>query len=191
MSGEADLTTSEEIAELVSAKARARALITNPGKNRVNPFFKSGYADLPAVLAAVMPAWSAEGLDLTQTVALDWPILTLTTLLAHSSGQWLRTSMRIEIADERGRSRPQSIAASVTLLRRTVTSAAGADARRIQATRQNAESLADAGQVKPLRQLLRRIRSQTAAAAEPPQPTPAPTAPKPEPPPAAPQAGNG
>jgi hypothetical protein len=56
---------SETQVALYAALARAQSQISVPGKNAVNPAFKSRYVDLSAVLAAVLPAWNANGLAIS------------------------------------------------------------------------------------------------------------------------------
>lgn len=52
---------------LSSALAKAQAEMHNAPLNKVNPHFKSKYADLPAIRDAVIPALSKNGIAVTQT----------------------------------------------------------------------------------------------------------------------------
>jgi hypothetical protein len=87
---------SETQVALYAALARAQSQISVPGRNAVNPAFKSRYVDLSAVLAAVLPAWNANGLAITQfpVVAEDCSSIELTTLISHTSGEWMESSIR-------------------------------------------------------------------------------------------------
>ncbi len=109
---------------LYAALARAQSQISVPGKNAVNPAFKSRYVDLSAVLAAVLPAWNANGLAITQfpVVAEDCSSIELTTLISHTSGEWMESSIRMPV----GKRDPHGIGSAITYARRyTVASIAG------------------------------------------------------------------
>jgi len=109
---------------LYAALARAQSQISVPSKNAVNPAFKSRYVDLSAVLAAVLPAWNANGLAITQfpVVAEDCSSIELTTLISHTSGEWMESSIRMPV----GKRDPHGIGSAITYARRyTVASIAG------------------------------------------------------------------
>ncbi len=115
---------SETQVALYAALARAQSQISVPGKNAVNPAFKSRYVDLSAVLAAVLPAWNANGLAITQfpVVAEDCSSIELTTLISHTSGEWMESSIRRPV----GKRDPHGIGSAITYARRyTVASIAG------------------------------------------------------------------
>ncbi len=61
-----------------------------------NPYFKSRYADLATVVKASRPFLTAEGLAVVQQVIVheDGQNI-LHTILMHSSGQWIESTMRI------------------------------------------------------------------------------------------------
>lgn len=80
---------SAEIGELVKALAAAQLEFTEIIKKTSNPFYKSKYADLSAVIAATQPGLAKHGI-----VVMQFPIVTgdyagVDCILAHSSGQWL------------------------------------------------------------------------------------------------------
>jgi hypothetical protein len=116
------MRTSDTINELATALAKARAEIKSPVNNRtvtVKPRdggreYKFSYAELPAVLDAITPALSANGLALAQATITMTDGLHLTTRLIHSSGQWLESSY--PILDDRAR--PQAMGAAITYARR-------------------------------------------------------------------------
>lgn len=56
---------------LIAALARAQAKFPPIAKNHTNPHFRSRYADLSDVLAAVRPCLNAEGIWLSQPVETD------------------------------------------------------------------------------------------------------------------------
>ena len=81
---------SEQLNELATALAKAQGSIKSAVKGKENPFFKSQYADLPAVMEACRKALSDNGLALSQVTEFDGADCWLETMLIHSSGQWLR-----------------------------------------------------------------------------------------------------
>ncbi|APQ42166.1 hypothetical protein PBI_MRMAGOO_62 [Mycobacterium phage MrMagoo] len=84
--------------ELAAALVAAQAEFGAVAKDTANPFFKSKYADLPAVKAEAQPVLAKHGLAVIQEpgfLVLDGKIHdTLTTTVVHSSGQ-ARTSTMI------------------------------------------------------------------------------------------------
>lgn len=88
---------SEKIAELAKAFSKAQSEYNNVAYNRENPYFKSQYADLHAILKAIRPAFAANGLSFYQyTEISDGTGATiLRTRLMHSSGQWIETKSRL------------------------------------------------------------------------------------------------
>jgi len=83
---------SENINELATALSKAQGEMTVAGKNQKNPFFKSSYADLEAIIAASRPALSKYGLSVIQSPVVDeHNVSFLITMLLHSSGQWIKS----------------------------------------------------------------------------------------------------
>jgi hypothetical protein len=101
---------SAEIKELATALAKAQADIKPAVKSSDNPFFKSKYADLAAVVEACKDALSKNGFSYVQSIQGD----TLVTTLLHSSGQWMRSVAAIKPV----KSDPQSFGSAVTYMRR-------------------------------------------------------------------------
>ena len=92
--------SSESIASLAAALAKAQALIVNPEKSllgTVRSDDASGservfrYASLSSGLEIVRKTLGEHGIAIVQTTAIDHPagIVHLTTTLAHSSGEWI------------------------------------------------------------------------------------------------------
>src|SRR5512139_3511929 len=80
---------SENTAELSSALAKAQGAMKSATFNKVNPHFKSRYADLASVLEAVRKPLSDNGLSVTQTTELRDGTFILVTTLRHTTGQWV------------------------------------------------------------------------------------------------------
>ena len=67
--------------------------------NSKNSFFKSGYADLHAVIDACMPHLNKYGLSIVQgNVPIEKHVLVSTTLL-HESGQWIRSEIKMPLKE--------------------------------------------------------------------------------------------
>jgi hypothetical protein len=57
-------------ATIAEALAAAQAELTDPGKDSVNPHFKSKYADLATILKTVRPVLSRHGIAIVQTTGI-------------------------------------------------------------------------------------------------------------------------
>lgn len=102
---------SEQINELASALNKAQAELQSAKKDANNPFFKSKYADLTSVWEAARPVLAKNGLSVAQTVGLTG----LTTILMHSSGQYIEDTMPIVVAKQND---PQALGSAITYARR-------------------------------------------------------------------------
>ena len=86
---------SDRIDAISAALAKAQGQIANPAKGAVNPHFKSQYADLSSGLNAIRAALSANSIAVVQTTRMEGDVLTLNTMLAHSSGQWIGSQWQV------------------------------------------------------------------------------------------------
>lgn len=103
------------IGKLAEALAKAQGAMGHAKKSADNPFFKSSYADLPAVIDAAKAALADNGLAVSQfTDADENGNVTLVSTLMHSSGEWVRGwyPVRPLKAD------PQGLGSAVTYARR-------------------------------------------------------------------------
>jgi hypothetical protein len=105
---------SDNIAELISALSKAQGDITYAIKCKKNPFFKSSYADLPAIWEACKKPLSANGLAVIQTIEGTHDLMFLITMLAHSSGQWIKSKVPLIITKKD----IQGMGSSITYARR-------------------------------------------------------------------------
>ena len=103
------MKTSEQINELAAALAEAQGMMENAVMNRVNPHFKSKYADLAAIFDAARKPLSANGLAIVQTIGDG----VLHTRLLHTSGQWIASEHPLPMSG-----RPQEIGSALTYARR-------------------------------------------------------------------------
>ena len=90
---------SPEIDKLAGALAKAQSELEGAKKGSVNPFFKSGYADLHAVIMSSFPFLSKHGLSVSQGNEIIPGAICVTTTLLHSSGQWLRSKIKLPLKD--------------------------------------------------------------------------------------------
>lgn len=95
--------------ELLTALVASKATFKPIPKDKVNPFHKSKYASLDAVLGAVEPSLLLNGLTLSHTVDSG----RLITRLYHTSGDFLESSFNLpELSD------PQKLGSVISYYRR-------------------------------------------------------------------------
>jgi len=92
------MNQSENIAELAVALSKCQGEMEPAIKDSLNPHFKSRYADLNSVWAACRGPLSRNGLSIVQTMDTVNDKLVLHTLLLHSSGQWIKSTMPVVTA---------------------------------------------------------------------------------------------
>jgi len=105
---------SETIADLAAALAKAQASIKGALKSSENPFFKSKYADLSAVWEACREPLTKNGLAISQHAGGDGTTVQVETVLLHSSGQWISSTLTMRPT----KSDPQAFGSAITYARR-------------------------------------------------------------------------
>ena len=105
---------SPEIDKLAEALAKAQSEMEGAKKESVNPFFKSSYADLHAVIKSAFPHLSKYGLSVSQGNEIIPGAICVTTTLLHSSGQWLRSKVKLPLSKKDA----QGVGAAITYGRR-------------------------------------------------------------------------
>ena len=85
------MKTSESINELASALSKFQGEVTNPKNTANNPQFQSKYAPLQDILSLTRPILSKQGLSVLQSTTGDLENVTISTMLLHSSGQFMET----------------------------------------------------------------------------------------------------
>jgi hypothetical protein len=110
------MAQSEVINELAAALSKAQGEMQAAIKDKVNPFFKSSYADLGSVWDAARPVLSKYGLCIMQTTEInaDGSKIIMVTTLAHTSGQWVKSFLPLNPA----KNDSQGVGAAITYLRR-------------------------------------------------------------------------
>ena len=90
------VSRSIDLKELFSALAKAQGEMEVAGKKSTNPYFKAKYADLAEIVRASRPYLSKHGLSVMQQILPNSDGgSVLHTILAHASGEWISSQMRI------------------------------------------------------------------------------------------------
>lgn len=105
---------SATIAELAKALSLAQALMGPAIKDKENPFFKSSYADLASIWEACREPLTKNGLSIAQLVNSEGAIVKLTTMLIHSSGEFISSELCMKAEKET----PQGLGSAITYARR-------------------------------------------------------------------------
>jgi len=104
---------SPTIGKLADALAKAQAEMEGATKDSTNPHFRSKYADLSSIRDACRPL-AKHGLAHLQPTRADGPHVTVTTLLIHSSGEWIAEDLTLTA----GSNTPQAVGSAITYGRR-------------------------------------------------------------------------
>lgn len=86
------INKSESIANLVKALSALQGELKDTQKNALNPHFKSRYSDLSEVLGNLRPLLAKNQLALSQFPSFENGIVSVTSLLAHASGEWIEST---------------------------------------------------------------------------------------------------
>lgn len=109
------MNRSENISEIAGALAKAQGEIRAAVKDSTNPHFKSRYADLASVWEACRAPLSKHGIAVVQGPSNeDSGATSVTTLLLHSSGQWIEGKLSVAPL----KNDAQGIGSVITYLRR-------------------------------------------------------------------------
>jgi len=110
------MNKSESIKNLVSALNKAQQEFDPVIFDSVNPFYKSKYASLTAVFDATREALLNNGLTITQPAVSDENGVGVTTLLFHSSGEYIESTVTVPIGESANPA--QEAGKDITYLRR-------------------------------------------------------------------------
>ena len=105
---------SEDIKELASALCKAQAEMSGAKKKANNPFFKSKYANLEEIISCAKDALMNNGLSVAQFPVTSDMSAGVTTLLMHSSGQWIEDTLLLKCSKQD----PQGMGSAITYARR-------------------------------------------------------------------------
>jgi hypothetical protein len=109
------MNSSASVKELATALAIVQGQLTFAKKDSKNPFFKSNYADLESVWDACRDLLSTNGLAIMQFPGdyVDGN-MTLTTVMTHSSGEWVAQNMSLPVSKPDA----QGAGSAITYMRR-------------------------------------------------------------------------
>lgn len=110
---------STTLGELAKALSAMQSELEPARKEAVNPHFRSRYADLAACLEAVRGPMAKHGLAISQHAGLEGNVVTLTTLLLHTSGEFIQSTAGTPLA----KLDAPSVGSALTYLRRYALSA--------------------------------------------------------------------
>lgn len=105
---------SDTIGALAKALAAAQGALKPAPKGAENPFFKSSYADLPAIVKACRDALAKNDISYVQAPSYEGEIIVLETILMHSSGEWISSIYPVKPV----KPDPQSLGSAFTYAKR-------------------------------------------------------------------------
>ena len=105
---------SETIGTLIAALAKAQGLLKGVQKDSDNPFFKSKFASLAAGMEVLREPFSSNELAYVQLPTARGRTVVITTLLAHSSGEWIEERLLMTAKEDT----PQALGSCITFGRR-------------------------------------------------------------------------
>ncbi len=94
------MNKSESIASLAMALSKFQGEVTNPKNTASNLFFNSKYSPLNEVINMIRPILAKHGLSVLQSPSGDGQNIIITTLLMHSSGEWIEAEPLVLKADK-------------------------------------------------------------------------------------------
>ena len=100
--------------KLFEALAKMQGALDNATKSSDNPYFKSKYADLAQCLQTAKKPMADNGLSISQHCTFDGQFVQCVTILGHSSGQMMISTLMIPVAKKDA----QGIGSSITYARR-------------------------------------------------------------------------
>lgn len=105
---------SENIGALAAALCEVQSQMKPAAKDAVNPHFKSKYADLGSLWETCRELLGTHGLSIVQLPGGGEGVISLTTVLMHTSGEWISSDAQtVPRAFD-----PQAVGSAITYLRR-------------------------------------------------------------------------
>lgn len=111
---------SESISELTKAFAKTQQEMKQPLKDAQNPFFKSTYVPLENVTESITETATKNGLAFSQEPSFDDGMVAVTTLVMHSSGEWIEYA---PLKMKPVKNDPQAFGSAITYAKRYALSA--------------------------------------------------------------------
>jgi len=110
------MNKSESITKLASALSMAQPEFECVRHDSDNPFFKSKYASLGAMIASTSPIMEKFGLSISQLPIGDGGEFGVETVLMHESGEWISNTATIKMPESKNPA--QEAGKAITYLRR-------------------------------------------------------------------------
>jgi septal ring-binding cell division protein DamX len=104
---------SPTIGKLAEALVKAQAEMEGAAKDATNPHYRSKYADLASIRDASRPT-AKYGIAILQPTRAEGPHVTVTTMLIHTSGEWISEELTLTA----GQNTPQAVGSAITYGRR-------------------------------------------------------------------------
>ena len=101
---------SPTIGEISKALVKAQKTMKPAKKTKINPFFKSKYADLEDVIEAVRKPFTDNGLSFFQSTLPHESAIMVVTTITHESGEWIRGYLPVRPV----KNDPQSLGSAIT-----------------------------------------------------------------------------
>lgn len=108
-------THSESLNELAPALAKAQAAMKAADMDGENPHYRSRYATLASITAAVKKPLADHGLCVVQGVGAGEGTAKVSTMILHASGQWIASELALPVGE---RATPQAIGSALSYGRR-------------------------------------------------------------------------
>ena len=108
------MNKSESIKELASALSKAQAEMSGAKKKATNPYFKSRYSNMNAVVDAIRIPFCDNGLSYSQFPLFDAGCVGVETILMHTSGEWISSILMLPMTKQD----PQAAGSAITYARR-------------------------------------------------------------------------
>jgi len=112
------MNKSEQINEIAMALSKAQAAIKGAVEDSTNPHFRSKYASLQSYIDAAREPLTNNGLAITQLLTdvncESMNLVTIETVMMHSSGQWISSTFSVPVS----KADAQGFGSAVTYARR-------------------------------------------------------------------------
>lgn len=105
---------SETITELAAALSKAQGQIDDATKGSVNPAFRSKYADIAAVRAAIREPLAVNDLCIVQAPRTNDNGVEVETMIMHKSGEYMAETLRMPLSKQDA----QGVGSAITYARR-------------------------------------------------------------------------
>ena len=112
------MNKTDTIQKLSEALSKSQAEFPPVPFNAVNPFLKNRYADLGGIIQTAKPILAKHGLAVSQLAEGEGNTTSVTTILMHSSGEWISSTISMDMEAEKGKSQAQAVGSVITYLRR-------------------------------------------------------------------------